>query len=273
MIRRLSANGEGRLLGVMLQHRSTEYAGIRNTAPPPPPDPPPPGEDPVTGYWSNVRFLAPMDGANGTTVFTDVKSHSISTGGGAVFSDAAGSPFGAGTSGYFPAAGSAYLGVADAADLWLGAGDFTVEAWVNLPTLPSAGQDFPVIGSWVSLGNYSYLLAVRRRLDAQELVFYTSPDGSTVVENAIAWAPTASTWHHIAASRASGFIRLFADGVLLAELDDAGDFYDSSGEYAIGRVGAYSIYYNGYIGPLRITTGVARYTADFTRPTGPFPTS
>jgi hypothetical protein len=268
MIRRMAANGESRLLGILTQNRSTEYAGIRNTTTPPAP---PSSEDPVTGYWSNVRFLAPMDGANGTTVFTDVKGHTL-TATAAVFSNAQ-SPFGAGTSGYFPAAGSAYLGVADAADLWLGAGDFTVEAWVNLPTLPSAGQDFPVIGSWVSLGNYSYLLAVRRRLDAQELVFYTSPDGSTVVENAIAWAPTASTWHHIAASRASGFIRLFADGVLLAELDDAGDFYDSSGEYAIGRVGAYSIYYNGYIGPLRITTGVARYTADFTRPTGPFPTS
>ena len=78
------------------------------------------------------------------------------------------------------------------------------------------------------------------------------------------------TWTHLAASRGGGTVRLFIDGVVVSSgvlpvnLSDAATL--------IGyRNASYNGYLNGYIDDLRITKGVARYTANFTPPTAAFP--
>lgn len=79
-------------------------------------------------------------------------------------------------------------------------------------------------------------------------------------------------WAHYAVTRSSGLVYLFRNGVLLTSAVFATDFNVSSNSLKIGTQ-AGSIGLQGYINDVRITNGVARYTASFTAPTVPLPTA
>jgi hypothetical protein len=49
-------------------------------------------------------------------------------------------------------------------------------------------------------------------------------------------------------------------------------FNVSDSTFLLGRLGDSAAYYlNGYVDEYRVTKGIARYTANFTPPTAPFP--
>jgi hypothetical protein len=77
------------------------------------------------------------------------------------------------------------------------------------------------------------------------------------------------TWHHLALVRNGSTLSIYIDGVSQALTADvaigANDVGDVSSPLYIGSDSQYHL--NGYIQDLRITKGVARYTADFTPPT------
>ena len=84
-----------------------------------------------------------------------------------------------------------------------------------------------------------------------------------------------NAWHHIAACVSPSATVFYLDGVgysdaaLTINVDGP-----SSGGLWVGRhtnFAPWERYLNGYIDELRITKGVARYTADFTPPTAPHP--
>lgn len=83
-----------------------------------------------------------------------------------------------------------------------------------------------------------------------------------------------STWHHWAICRSGSTWYLFKDGVALTKnTDNIGSTSIVTGSNIdIGRAIDIntSFTFNGYIDDLRITTGVARYTANFTPPTSTF---
>ena len=82
----------------------------------------------------------------------------------------------------------------------------------------------------------------------------------------------ASQWYHIALTRESGSTKLFIDGT------QAGSTYSDTTSY-LGPQGGFltigglnqAFTINGYIDDLRITKGIARYTANFTAPTAALP--
>ncbi len=82
------------------------------------------GSDP---NYANVVMLLRMLGTDGSTVFTDDKGHAVTAGGGAKIVTSR-SKFG-GSSAYFDGVND-YLTVAMGADVNLGAGPWTMEAWV-----------------------------------------------------------------------------------------------------------------------------------------------
>lgn len=130
-------------------------------------------------------------------------------------------------------------------------GDACLEAWIR----PASVSDNAIFGR--DGGDNIQLLAINN----SRLYCYwngTEISGGTLVAN---------TWYHVAVTRSSNIIRLFVNGTLVATSTA------NAQVVAISRIG-YSIYrgwYNGFMDDIRITIGVARYTASFTPPTISFP--
>jgi hypothetical protein len=82
-------------------------------------------------------------------------------------------------------------------------------------------------------------------------------------------------WYHIAATRAGATTRLFVNGTSLTLTTNTLQVNSAStGTLSIGSERLFANYnhdLNGYIDDLRITKGVARYTASFTPPVAPHP--
>ncbi len=80
-----------------------------------------------------------------------------------------------------------------------------------------------------------------------------------------------TTWTHIAFSRNSGTNRLFVNGTSVATNTNSWtQTFTSTNVLLIGQTIGQDRPFDGYIDELRITRGVARYTANFTAPTSTF---
>ena len=78
-----------------------------------------------------------------------------------------------------------------------------------------------------------------------------------------------STWRHFAVTRQNGTVRAFVNGVQVGSNQTVTQNFNSSNNVIVGAELVNPTYFNGYIEDLRITKGVARYTANFTPPTAP----
>jgi len=79
-------------------------------------------------------------------------------------------------------------------------------------------------------------------------------------------------WTHIAFTRVGSTNRLFVNGALVDTATASDNYSNTISVVGGGRYGSNSINvsFQGYIDDLRITKGVARYTAGFTPPTQTF---
>lgn len=205
----------------------------------------PPATDPS---FSSVQLLLHMDGANGSTSFTD--------------NSAAGTAITANGNAQISTAQSKFGG---AAGLFDGTGDFLSFSGISVGSSTNCTIEcwFYRIGGEALIGDPGasnfQLLAV---LNGLLYAFWNGNEveGGTVTNN---------TWHHAAITRSSGTIRLFLNGTQVAS--SAGN----TQSFSVTRV-ARAVFrqdFNGYIDDVRITVGVARYTANFTPPTAAFPNS
>jgi len=156
-------------------------------------------------------------------------------------------------------------------NLAFGTGDFTIEMWVygstanNSSTIGGSWPRFFVLGTSQTAGCIeSYVLSggtIYVELFGSGSLTFTA---STLLN---------STWNHFAATRSGTTLRLFVNGTQ----QTSGTFstnlnLPATSSSWIGAVSASVGNFNGYIDYLRITKGFARYTANFTAPTAPFPT-
>jgi hypothetical protein len=88
----------------------------------------------------------------------------------------------------------------------------------------------------------------------------------------IASGMVVNTWYHVALSRNGTSMRIFVNGSQGGTTQTTSQSYEfTTTSTAIGSAGA-TFYLNGYIQDLRITKGLARYTANFSVPTLAFQT-
>jgi hypothetical protein len=150
----------------------------------------------------------------------------------------------------------------------LGSGDWTIECWVWFTS--------------VSVG-YQPIIMFATSADGQGPILYLESNNTLqflVSAAGVGWAggpggvitPTAGAWHHVAASRSGGQIRLWYDGVYAGTYAYATSMYTSTkcwiGHYPYFPGGARTL--NGYIDDVRITVGIDRYPVAFSVPTEQF---
>ena len=221
-----------------------------------------PGVDP---YFANVSLLLKMDGANGSTTFTDSSNNgfTITPHGSAQISTAQ-SKFGGGAGTF---SGGAYIIAPASSAFDFNAGDFTIEAWVYFNSVAAdqrvAGGDFVN-----SQGNFNWAWYVE---SAGVLSYYLSSNGSSWnVADIVAFGPiSAGQWHYVALVRSGNTITPYIDGIPgTTTTTTASIFANSTNGPFFGKQG--SSYFNGIIDEIRITKGIAR---TITVPTAPFPTA
>jgi len=142
-------------------------------------------------------------------------------------------------------------------------GNFTIEGWVYQVNNGTSAVLLCIGDSDVTGGIAVYI-------DNQSAP--TGPYLAVAYNSAIIIGTTAAainTWHHIAVVRSGSTITLFLDGVSQGTVSASTTF---TGNLRVGAVVFAGTTYpgNNYIDDLRITNGVARYTANFTPPTAAF---
>jgi len=224
---------------------------------------------PVDPNFSNVSLLLHGNGANGSTTITDsspspktvtpVKNAQIST---------AQSKFGGGSIA-FDGTGDC-LTIPSSVDFNFGTGDFTIEAWCRFD---SAADIAIVSGRGPTNGSLMF-----RRLGDNTLRLGRNNVAFDLNSAALSWST--GQFYHLATVKNGGTAYLFRDGVQVATGSNTQSYSMTAGSDSNWAVGAgqsnsndstLGLFINGYIDELRITKGVARYTANFTPPTAPFP--
>jgi hypothetical protein len=221
---------------------------------------------PVDPQFGSVSLLLHGDGTNGSTTITDssrfantvtaVGNAQISTaqskfGGASLFSN------NSGNSGSYV---NVNIGTVEGS---LGLQNFTIELWLYIQALSGNPaildyRPFGINGAYPTLylasGNLTYFTASSNQITG----------GSFGIQQ----------WRHIALTRASGSTRLFIDGSQTGTTySDTNNYLAPNSRPRLFTVGDSDTVatLNGYIDDLRITKGVARYTANFTPPTAAFP--
>ena len=215
-------------------------------------------------YFSSVSLLLNGDGTNGSTTFTDLSSSPkvITVGGNTQISTSA-KKYGTGSIA-FDGTGD-YLSLPITSQLLLD-GDFTIEMWTQLPL--SAAASYYFLLGFSTPNNYIAL----NKVDAANyrLEYY---DGNSDIYSTVTLP--LNSFAHVAVVKRTGIITLYVNGYGSSATNTGSTTWGSnSTPMYVGKSLAYpgSWELSGYIDDLRITKGVARYTANFTPPTAAFPT-
>jgi hypothetical protein len=143
-----------------------------------------------------------------------------------------------------------------------GTGDFTIEAWVYITSSTAANNGiYDCRYSSSATGPLIYYIP-----GSGMFMFYNGANqitGSTI---------TINTWTHVALVRSSGVTKLYLSGTQTgSSYTDTNNYTSGANSGVVGAVYDGTGSWNGYIDDLRITKGVARYTANFTPPTAALP--
>ncbi len=212
-------------------------------------------------YYNSSSLLCHFNGTNGSTTMTDNSKNvlTVTSVNGAAISTAQ-SKFG-GSSVFFDGTND-YLSIASPTPGFsFGTGDFTIEMWV-----------YKTISSLATIldsrsGNTGTPWAITIENTTNFPYFY---DGISSLTSNI--AITLNSWVHLAVVRTSGVLKVFVNGVQGYSAAHSVNL-DRTAGLIIGNHVIGNFPFAGYIDELRITKGVARYTANFTPQKYEFPNS
>jgi hypothetical protein len=218
---------------------------------------------PTDPDYASVSLLLHLDGAHASTTFTDGSpaARAVSVGGGSPAISTAESRFGGAS---LSVSGSSWISTPASADLDFGSGPFTIECWLRRSgsgefySQRTGGVFTPLEIEVDSSGNILIMVANAAMNNWQ----YINQAFNNVTV-------PANTWTHVALVGTGSLFRCFIEGVEASNSLSYTPLGVAAGPTVIGRGGDSS--YSGFIDELRVTKGIARYTANFTPPSAPFP--
>ena len=170
-----------------------------------------------------------------------------------------------------------YLSVAGDADFNWGTQDITAEMWfyidddTNRKYLCGPGTDSDThYDGWAldysSTGHKKLSLWASSNGTSWDMI-HSDAGGAGICDTVI----TLNTWHHVAVVRNGTNWQVYLDGVSDLSITAAGSVYSgASTTWGIGRIGNDVFHFDGYMGSMRFSTGIARYTTSFIPPTTAF---
>ena len=218
---------------------------------------------------TNTRFLCNFTNAG---IIDNTGKNVLETVGNAQI-DTAVKKFGTGSL-EFDGTGDYLLLGASTPDLLLGTGPFTLEFWFNTTSSTRYATFTSNETGTFPVGDGFTILINNASSTSGDIAIYRGASG--LINSATSVSYRDGNWHHLAFVRDSSGSRLYLNGTQQGSTtaSQATTSFDSI--YGLRWViGANLLYtgrdYLGYIDDLRITKGVARYTANFTAPTKEFP--
>ena len=215
---------------------------------------------------SHTILLLHFDGINGSTVVTDETGKTLAAIGGA-YQAGDEKKFGI-ASGSFNGQ-SDYLTVINSADFDFGSEDFTVDGWFYF-NVNDAGYQFMVDrrGTNDGTGWIFYLES------NNQLSFLSASASDTGWDNVALYStgvvPATGVWMHLAVVRNGDVFTMYQNGIAIKSGTFTGAIGAQTRDLSIGSGHASPGSFNGYMDELRISKGIARWTADFTPPALPF---
>ena len=150
--------------------------------------------------------------------------------------------------------------------LSVGSGDFTYECWLYVNSLPGT------VTAVYHLKNDAALATTVFVLEITPTGAISISTGLAIIANGTSGKITTGSWIHFAFVRTSGVFKTFFNGTQDISTSNTTTYNGTYLQIGAFRYTAYDFSLNGYIDDLRITRGVARYTANFTPPTEAFQT-
>jgi hypothetical protein len=190
--------------------------------------------------------------------FTDssASGHTVTASGNAQASTSQ-KKFGTGSA-YFDGSGD-YLTIPSSSDWDFGTGDFTIELWAKADSVVS-NQNF-ISRKHPGCDTSSWYFRLE---DPSQVTF---ADGGCT-QHLFSHAFGTSEFKHVAAVRSSGTTTIYMNGTSIGSFSDSTN-YTTQGDIVIGaRRAAGNIiqFFDGYIDEVRVSKGIARWTANFTPP-------
>jgi len=144
--------------------------------------------------------------------------------------------------------------------------DYTIEFWMYAPSDVTTRQCIlETAATTTSSGIMVDITSGTARLN-----IYRSVSSSLTTSQSSSASISTGQWHHVAFSVTTSDVKTFVDGTLEATTSWslAGSSANSQGSLSIGGSELGSVTdFTGYLSDVRITKGLARYTANFTPPT------
>lgn len=219
----------------------------------------------VEPYFTSVGLLLHFNGANGqtTTVDSSQTPKTMTMSGSALSTTLP--KFGAASLSL--TGGVQVVSTPTSADFQMGSGDFTIECWVKISSF-SGDQTVLIHQSSGAVTDIGFIIAV----SGGAINFQMGSGGSIYAP--ISTGGIVGQWQHVAAVRFGNTLTIYVDGVAggtTATVTGLSMNAASGGSLRIGNRldGLYQ--FIGSVDEVRITKGVARYTANFTPPDAPFP--
>ncbi len=150
------------------------------------------------------------------------------------------------------------LSVPDSSDFDFGTGDFTIDTWVNFS---DAAWFNGVISKYMSSTGWIFTI----NTSSGTMTLYDSGSSAVSVTSSF----LANTWYHVAVLRSGSAIKFFKDGLQQGTDQVIPATRTYNGAATPLKVGMYDVgsgAFKGRIDELRVSKGIARWTANFTPP-------